>query len=368
MSTKIETPPASNPPRVAAVPSQLAWLERELVAWQDEGIIDQATATTIRGRYVATRRLTLVRIVLSLGAAFSVLGLIWLVGANLGQVSPVFRFVLVVAIWWGLTALAEVLAARHERQLDVASPVVGTSRLLAAGAFGAVVFQAVQSLHVATYGNTLIGLWGLGVLLYAYAVRGKAPLVLGVGLVTMWYLTEVFQVTGSWFSFTVAALVTALCWAAIAALHMSRWRPEFVRPWRYVSVALGLLGLFLSALPSGQVTQKWPVLVVTGLVVATVLAVAGGLLGSRDARIELALVAITVVAGIGLVVWEVEHDPSAVEGEALLRAVVSVVVFTAIAAGYALLGAVRDVPALTVLATLGFVVFTTFQAFAVFAP
>ncbi|PID53295.1 MAG: hypothetical protein CSA58_06230 [Micrococcales bacterium] len=51
-----------------------------------------------------------------------------------------------------------------------------------------------------------------------------------------------------------------------------------------------------------------------------------------------------------------------------MRAVVSVLVFLAIAAGYAVLGAARDVPVLTVLATLGFVAFTTVQAFAVFAP
>ncbi|PIE27069.1 MAG: hypothetical protein CSA58_06235 [Micrococcales bacterium] len=304
MSTKIETPPASNPPRVAAVPSQLAWLERELTAWQNEGIIDQATATTIRRRYVATRRLTLVRVVLSLGAAFSVIGLIWLVAANLGRVPPMLRFVLVVAIWLGLTALAELLAARQERQHDVGSPVVGAARLLAAGAFGAVVFQAAESLRFTGSGTFLVGIWALGVLLYAYAVGGTAPLALGVGLATVWYLFEATGVKDSLFVFATAVLVIALGWASLAALHASRWRPGFAWPWRYVSVGLALLGLFLSALPFGQGARGWSAWLVAGLLVATGLAVAAAVLGTREVRIELALVAITAFAGIGLAAWE----------------------------------------------------------------
>ena len=60
-------------------------------------------------------------------------------------------------------------------------------RLLAAGAFGAVVFQAAQSLQVPAFEPILVGVWA-GAVLWAYAVRGVAPLVLGVVLVAVWFV------------------------------------------------------------------------------------------------------------------------------------------------------------------------------------
>ena len=62
-----------------ATPAQLHWLEGELRAWRAEGLLDEATTVAIRSRYVANRRFTLSRIVLTLGASFVGLGLIWLV-------------------------------------------------------------------------------------------------------------------------------------------------------------------------------------------------------------------------------------------------------------------------------------------------
>lgn len=56
---------------------------------------------------------------------------------------------------------------------------MGAVRLLAAGAFGAVVFQAAQSLQVPTFEPILVGVWGLGAVLWAYAVQGVAPSIAG---------------------------------------------------------------------------------------------------------------------------------------------------------------------------------------------
>ena len=82
-------PPAASPAAPAhrdpavhtATPGQLHWLEGELRAWQAEGLVDEATTLAIRRRYVANRRFTLSRIVLTLGASFVALGLVWLVAA-----------------------------------------------------------------------------------------------------------------------------------------------------------------------------------------------------------------------------------------------------------------------------------------------
>ena len=102
-------------PVVAATPGQLHWLEGELAHWQSEGLVDPVAASAIRNRYVASRRFTLSHIVLTLGACFVGLGLIWLVASNLDQMSPLVRFLLMVVIWLGLIGAAEVLAARRER-------------------------------------------------------------------------------------------------------------------------------------------------------------------------------------------------------------------------------------------------------------
>ena len=64
---------------------------------------------------MASRRFTLSRIVLTLGACFVGLGLIWLVASNLDAMSPLTRFLLMVAIWLGLVVASEVLAVRRDR-------------------------------------------------------------------------------------------------------------------------------------------------------------------------------------------------------------------------------------------------------------
>ena len=113
--------------------------------------IRSSAAATIRARYVGHRRVTLARIVLTLGAAFVGLGVVWLVAANLDSLSPLARFGLVVLLWLGLVAAAETVAARvGGRREDEGSPLVGALRLLAVAAFGAVVFLGVMVAFGAT--------------------------------------------------------------------------------------------------------------------------------------------------------------------------------------------------------------------------
>ena len=92
----------------ATSPAQLHWLEDELRSWRAEGLVDEVTAASIRSRYVAVRKVTLSRIVLTLGACFFGLGLIWFVASNLDSMSPLIRMILMVVIWLGFVAAAEV--------------------------------------------------------------------------------------------------------------------------------------------------------------------------------------------------------------------------------------------------------------------
>ncbi|WP_377644100.1 DUF2157 domain-containing protein [Oryzobacter terrae] len=364
--------PAHRDPAVhAASPSQLHWLETELRAWHAEGLVDDATASAIRRRYVEVRKVTLARIVLTLGACFVGLGLIWLVASNLDQLPPLGRFALVVAIWLGLVAAAEVLATRRDREGDVASPVVGAARLLAAGAFGAVVFQAAQSLQVPAYEPLLVGVWGLGAVLWAYAVRGVAPLVLGVVLLAVWFVWQVGSAADDAFSLSTAIAAAGLAAVAVGVGTAVLGRLELAPPWREVGAVLVLLALFMAALPYewGDSGPVWVLWVGTG--VAVVLAVLAALRGDRVDRLEVALAALGLSLTVGLGLWRYDADslqPDDLSAGAWVRAFLAVAAYLVVASGYAVLGGMRDTGRLTWLATAALVVFVTTQAFAVFAP
>lgn len=355
-----------------ASPTQLHWLETELRSWQAEGLVDEKTATTIRGRYVAVRKVTLSRIVLTLGACFFGLGLIWLVASNLDAMSPLTRFVLVVLIWLGLVAAAEVLATRRDREGDVASPAVGAFRLLAAGAFGAVVFQAAQSLQVPAYDALLLGVWGLGALLWAYAVRGVAPLTLGVILLAGWFVWTVGDAANNPFALSGAIAAAGLMAVAVGVGNAVMGRSEFAPPWREVGAVLVLVALFLAALPYAWGGSQRPWTLWLGLGVALLLAVAAGLRGDRLDRLEVGLAALALVLTSGLALWRYDitgnDGPLDLTTGAWVRAFLAVAAYLVVASGYAALGGMRDTGRLTWLATAALVIFVTVQAFAVFAP
>ncbi|WP_030527700.1 DUF2157 domain-containing protein [Phycicoccus jejuensis] len=362
--------------RHPATPGQLAWLDTQLTAWQSEGLVDAPTADRLRARYVAHRRLTLARIVLTLGAAFVGIGLVWTVAANLDAVSPLVRILLVALVWLGLVVAAEVLQRRREHLGDVASPVVGAVRLLAAAAFGAVVFQAAQSLQVPADRPGLVGLWAAGVLLYGYAVVGVGPVVLGVVLGSIWTVWSAADAGRTVLGVTLTVAAAALAAVAVGVLHLRLdgplrdWRALGV-PWRELGAALALGSLFVAALPVDDGGERTGAVFVIALGVAAAVALAATLRADRLGRTEIALAAVTLVGVVVLGLWRASAglggvaDPTPSDWA---RAVVAVLVYLAVTSGYAVLGGMRDSERLTWVATVALVLFTTVQAFAVFAP
>lgn len=364
-----------------------AWLEGEIRDWVAHGIVSADAADAIRGRYEVsadaqplptpevTRRITLVRLVLALGAVFMGAGLVWLVASNLDQLSPLFRFLLLTAIWLALLFGAAVLAQRRADSRDVASPVVAAVQLLAAAAYGALVFQAAQSLQVPAFEAGLVGVWGLGALIHAYAVRGRAVAVLAIALLGIWFVWQVISRSEGQFGFVAATLSAAVVVTAVGALHTAFGRlsghAAFGPLWSHLGAGFALVGLFAAALPNDRVAAGWPWQLLAALALAVVLV--GGVLAlrSRDDRFEVGLVTVVAVAGFGLALWAVDTEAlrtGELTANGLLRVVVSVIVYLGVASGYAVLGALRSRPILTMLATIALVIFITFQAFAVFAP
>ena len=97
-----------------ATPAQLDWLAAELPHWKAAGLVDDRAATAILAGYHPSRRFDLSRLLLTLGAAFVGVGILWLVASNLDQLPPPVRFAVVAAFWLAFLVGGEVLAARRE--------------------------------------------------------------------------------------------------------------------------------------------------------------------------------------------------------------------------------------------------------------
>lgn len=349
------------PPRI------LAWLTDEISAWASSGLISPEQARGITERYRASRRLSLATLVLTLGAAFVGIGVIWLVAANLDELPPLLRFGLVAAFWLATMAGAEWLASRQAESSRIPAPLVVALRMLATLAFGAVVFQAAQSLQVSAYAPKLLGLWAIGAVVYAYAVRSLGPLVLGLGLGAAWFAWQVPWEHPSVLGVMLAFGAISVTGLSLGALH-EKWWPDFAEPWREFGALAGLVTLFIAAVPSATREDfAWTITLTIGLAVAGLTAAAALAVGGRWLRFE-PVVAIAVVGvSVGLILWEAGADPEHVGLAGWGHAAAAVSAYLVTAAGVAALGVLRDSWRLTAIATAALVVFTTFQAFAVFA-
>jgi uncharacterized membrane protein len=365
-------------PTRPATPAQLDWLRAEVTDWQREGLIGHDQAQALMSRYHPARRVSLARVLLALGAVFVGFGLIWLVAANLDQLAPLSRFATVVVIWALLTLGAELLAARQAHGGPIPSPVVHAGRLLAALLFGAVVFQAAQSLQVPAYEPRLVGVWALGALLHGYLVRAAAPVVLGVTAGLAWVVWAAVWNEPSFLGVLLAVCAAGVGAVAVAALHDRRrtaGTPDLAWPWRTAGVVALLGALFAAALPFGEVDDLvWTgqlavsvaaALLLVGAAVVTVL-LGRGTSPPRLLWEPFGAVAVTVLAVV-LAVWDAGSDVDQVALLDWAHAAVAVIGFLAVSAGVAALGVLRDRTHLTVVAVVALVLFTTFQSFAVFA-
>ena len=365
-TTTPPAPPAGSPmvPARAVTPRQLEWLSGEVARWRASGLVDAATAERVLAHYTAHRRGSLSRLLLVVGACFVGTGLVWLVAANLDRLSPTLRLVGVTAVW--LVLLLGPEAGRRR----LPAPVAAAGHLLAVLAFGAVVFQAAQSLQVPAWEPDLLGVWAGGALLQAYAVRSALAVVVGVGTGTAWLLWAGLAETGSGLGLVVLLGAASVAALAVGALHDRAGVDlgPLGAPWREGGAALALAALFAAALPfvdpAGAEPGAWSLgaLAVAGLLAAAVVALVPG-----TARLEpLAAVAALGVA-VGLVVWEAGTDATDVDAAGWAHAAVGVTAYVGAAVAVAALGVLRDSGRLAVLATVALVAFTTFQAFAVFA-
>ncbi len=357
---------ASAPPTTRPVPPrELAWLRSEVADWASQGIISEDQAARITTRYSADThtRFSIGRVLLYLGGGFVGIGLIWLVAANLDQLSPVSRFIAVTVIWLTFLVGSELLASRR-----VSPPLVGAARLLAALGIGAVLFQAAQSLQVPAFEPRLLGLWSAAALLHGYLTRAYLPFLVGVVTGVAWWFTQPLWDGPSGLAVVMLFGAGAVLAAGLAVLHDGRL-DAFARTWRAVGAAMALLAMFVAAIPDvGGDDVTWTFWLVSALVVAGVAAAVAVATrpGVRALEPVGAIVVLVVATLIGL--WTTGTSTSDVDTADWLHAATSVIAYVLLAVALVALGTVREHAALTWMAMTGLVVFTTFQSFAVFAP
>ncbi|MFC4535104.1 DUF2157 domain-containing protein [Sphaerisporangium dianthi] len=403
------------PTRVRVPARRLAWLHGELARWQAEGVIDTATAQRVSGRYVAGRRLSLERVVLSLGGGFLGVGLIWIVAANLDRLSPLTRFAGITLVWIAAAVLGEVLAGPAARS---------AARLVAVSAAGGVIFQAAQSLQVPAYSSSLLGVWAGGALAYAYATRAAGPLVAAVAIGSVWYGWWVGEQTDAAGGIAASLVAAGAAAISLAVLHERRpagpasgersaregaadggaagegatgegaagegatgggaagggsrwagagpWSARFAGVWRLTGYVLILTGLFVAAFPGVSRQQMYGSVAFWAAFVAAAVAVGAALaFGDPEGRREVLAVPVVVVAALCLVAWApggMDTRLSGFTAEQTARAVAGTLVYILVASWSAVVAARRDAAHLVVLATVALVVFVTAQSFAVFQP
>ncbi|MGW4643073.1 DUF2157 domain-containing protein [Sphaerisporangium sp. NPDC004334] len=390
------------PTRVRVPARRLAWLRGELARWQAEGVIDATAAERIAGRYVPGRRVSLERVVLLLGGGFLGVGLIWVVAANLDQLSPPARFAGITVVWLAAAILGEALAGPAVRS---------AARLVAVLAAGGVVFQAAQSLQVPAYGSGLLGVWAAGALAYAYATRAAGPLLAALVLGASWYGWWSGEQTDSAGGVAVCLVAAGTAAISLAVLHEhfgartaepSSWSGRFAASWRAAGFLPALGGLFVAAFPGVSQGEMygapalWAGLTAAAVAAGAALVLGGAedrreaagaqvfggpqdrremlarrVLGGAGDRYEVLAALVMVVAAVGLVAWAPGDAEPAMGGftaAQTARAVAGTLLYILAASWFAVAAARRDETHLVLIATVALVVFVTAQSFAVFQP
>jgi uncharacterized membrane protein len=216
------------------------WLTRELDLWVADGLVTDAQATAIRGRYAERRstegRERIVSVLAVIGAVVGGLGIVLFVAANWDAIPRAVRVALLLATMVGAYAGGD--------RLRPSRPAVGQALLLlGALGFGASLFLVGQMYHVQAHDPLALLVWTAVCVPMALVARTRPLAVLALLTFGGWLVYELVDADDD--ALEYVPVVGAFYGSALYAWGRV-WRDElFAGPMRALGFALGALGTFV---------------------------------------------------------------------------------------------------------------------------
>lgn len=217
-------------------------VERAIQGWVEAGLIDAATATRLReheqaGHAPHTGRLAMVAF--GFGGLLLASGLFLFVAANWQDMSPWWRFSLVVAVIATLH-LGAAVGGRFSPSLATALHGVGTAAL------GAGIFLAGQVFNLQENWPQAFLLWALGAGVAALLLRDW-PQVLWVAVLGPMWLAAEWTTRYPWYAGMSGAQVLYYGMVVLSVAYLAAPAQDLDAPWRRALARLGGVMLVLSA-------------------------------------------------------------------------------------------------------------------------
>lgn len=167
------------------------WLQDQIGAWSEEGLIDERQAAILRDRYPAGDRDTpWARIVVSsVGAVVFGLGIILFFAYNWADMPKYVKLALI----FGTVAAAHGAGFYLSGKADAKRGLVESLHVMGTMLFGAGIWLVAQVYHLDEHYPNAFIVWGLGALALAWAMPSTAQGLLAVLLVFLWGCFEVFD-------------------------------------------------------------------------------------------------------------------------------------------------------------------------------
>jgi len=167
------------------------WLQDQIGAWLDEGLIDASLAETLRARYpTGGQDIPWARIIVSsVGAVVFGLGIILFFAYNWADMGKFVKLGLVFAAVTAAHGAGFYLSgtANPKRGLVESLHVLGTML------FGAGIWLVAQIYHIDEHYPNAFLVWGLGAMALAWAMPSVAQGLMAVLLVFLWACFELFD-------------------------------------------------------------------------------------------------------------------------------------------------------------------------------
>jgi len=166
------------------------WLQEQINAWLDEGLIDAGQAGALRARYpMGDQDTPWARIIASsVGAVVFGLGIILFFAYNWAEMHKFVKLALVFSAVLAAHGTGFYLSA----SADAKRPLVESLHVMGTMLFGAGIWLVAQIYHIDEYYPNAFIVWGLGALALAWAMPSIAQGLMAVLLLFLWGSFEVF--------------------------------------------------------------------------------------------------------------------------------------------------------------------------------